>query len=241
MNLKKTSNSRIKLVVLSGAGISAESGIPTFRDAGGLWEGYDISEVATPEAWHRNYKLVLEFYNARRRNVASVKPNKAHMLLAQLQDYCEVQIVTQNIDNLHEQAGSKNVLHLHGEITKACSSFAKREVIDIGFNDILDGQKSADGSQLRPFIVWFGEDVPLIQNAAELVAEADVLLIIGTSLEVYPAAGLVYAASSDTPIYVIDPKALKSKLSLSNQVTQIQASATEGMARFTDELIKLLS
>lgn len=240
MNLKKTSIEELKLVVLSGAGISAESGIATFRDAGGLWEGYDINEVATPEGWNKNFRLVLDFYNARRRNVAQVKPNKAHILLAELEKYFEVTIVTQNIDNLHEQAGSTHVVHLHGEITKACSSLTKGEVVDIGFSDILEGQKSADGSQLRPFIVWFGEDVPQISEAANIVAQADIILIIGTSLEVYPAAGLVYAASSSALIYIIDPKPLTAKIMIPNEVVQIQENATKGMELFTNQLKMML-
>ena len=240
MKLKKPILDKIKVVVLTGAGVSAESGISTFRDAGGLWEGYDINEVATPEGWDKNFRLVLDFYNARRKNVADVKPNKAHLLLAELEEYCDVAIVTQNIDNLHEQAGSSNVLHLHGEITKACSSYTKGNVIDIGFNDILGGQLSADGSQLRPFIVWFGEDVPKIAEAASEVSDADVVLIIGTSLEVYPAAGLVYAANSSATVYLIDPKPLTSKIAIPNEVAQIQENATTGMEIFMNELKKLI-
>ena len=240
MNLKKPINRKLKLVVLTGAGVSAESGIPTFRGTDGLWEGYEISEVATPEAWQRNYRLVLDFYNARRRKVAEVKPNLAHKLLAELEEICDVQVVTQNIDNLHEQAGSSNVLHLHGEITKACSSISKQEVIDIGFNDILDGHKSADGSQLRPFIVWFGEEVPMINAAADIVEQADVLLIVGTSLEVYPAAGLVYYVKRDIPIVVVDPNSLSGKISVSNPLEHLQYRATEGVTIFVEELKKVV-
>jgi NAD-dependent deacetylase len=228
-----------KVVVLTGAGISAESGVATFRGSGGLWEGYDIAEVATPQAWDKNYKLVLEFYNARRRNIAAVKPNEAHRALADMQQHYVVQIITQNIDNLHEQAGSTHVLHVHGEITKACSSNGKRHVQEIGFRDILDGETCTDGFQLRPFIVWFGEDVPLIPRAAELVSQADVLLIIGTSLEVYPANGLVNFAQSDIPIYVIDPDVLLHKISVPNKVVQIQKSASEGIIEFMTALKSL--
>ena len=166
-----------KLVVLSGAGISAESGIATFRGADGLWEGYDVMEVATPEGWEKDFRLVLEFYNDRRRNVSEAKPNNAHLLLADMETGLDVNIVTQNIDNLHEQAGSNKVMHLHGEITKSCSSNTKNHVSDIGFNDIVEGEVCPDGYQLRPFIVWFGEDMPLISEAANLVSEADVVLV----------------------------------------------------------------
>jgi NAD-dependent deacetylase len=221
-----------KIVVLSGAGISAESGIATFRGSGGLWEGYEIEEVATPQAWAKNYKLVLEFYNARRRNVAAVQPNDAHLTLARMQKQYDVQIITQNIDNLHERAGSKKVLHLHGEITKVCSSKGKKHIADIGFRDIIDGEKCPDGYQLRPYIVWFGEDVPLISKAAELVSQADAVLIVGTSLEVYPANGLVNFARSHAPVYVIDPNYLGDKMRLPNKVHHIPKNATEGMRDF---------
>jgi NAD-dependent deacetylase len=240
MNLKKPINRKLKLVVLTGAGISAESGIPTFRGHNGLWEGYDIEEVATPNGWAKNYRLVLDFYNARRRKVAEVQANLAHKLLAELEEVCDVLIVTQNIDNLHEQAGSTQVLHLHGEITKACSSLTKGNVVDIGFDDIDDGDKSSDGSQLRPFIVWFGEDVPMISYAAEIVAEADILLIVGTSLEVYPAAGLVHYANRDIPVVVIDPNSPSGKISVSNAVEHLQYKATKGLPIFAEEIRKIL-
>jgi len=225
-----------KLVVLSGAGISAESGVATFRGSGGLWEGYDIQEVATPEAWEANYKRVLEFYNARRRNIAEVEPNMAHTLLAEMESWCDVRIVTQNIDNLHEQAGSTHVLHLHGEITKACSSNGKNHITEIGFDDIADGDVCLDGFQMRPFIVWFGENVPQIEYAAEVVRTADVLLIIGTSLEVYPAAGLVDFLESHVPIYVIDANPVQHKISAPNSVTHIARGGSEGMKEFVEIL-----
>ena len=225
-----------KLVVLSGAGISAESGVATFRGSGGLWEGYDIREVATPEAWAADYKRVLEFYNARRRNISAVEPNKAHRLLAEMESWCDVQIVTQNIDNLHEQAGSTHVLHLHGEITKACSSKGKNHITEIGFEDIADGDVCPEGYQMRPFIVWFGEDVPNIEYAAQLVRTADVLLIIGTSLEVYPAAGLVNYLESHVPIYVIDPEPVQHKMAVPNTVTHIAKGGRDGMQEFMDLL-----
>jgi len=180
-----------KLVVLSGAGMSAESGLKTFRDADGLWEGYRIEEVATLEAFHRNPSLVLDFYNERRKQLLTVEPNRAHQLLVILESYFSVQIVTQNVDDLHERAGSTQVLHLHGELLKARSS-VKRNLVYPWYKDIVLGDCCELGFQLRPHIVWFGEDVPLIQEAAMHVESADILLIIGTSLQVYPAAGLMH-------------------------------------------------
>jgi NAD-dependent deacetylase len=225
-----------KLVVLSGAGVSAESGIATFRGSGGLWEGYDIAEVATPDGWKKNFKLVLDFYNARRQNVATVLPNEAHLLLASLQETWDVHIITQNIDDLHERAGSKQIVHLHGEITKACSEKGKKHIRSIGFRDLEAGELCPEGFQMRPYIVWFGEDVPLIPVAAELVAQADVVLIIGTSLEVYPANGLVHYAPRSTAIYVIDPNDVSNNLSVSNPVIHIQKNATLGMRDFVSAL-----
>ena len=228
--------SKKKLVVLSGAGISAESGIATFRGAAGLWEGYDIMEVATPEGWAKDHRLVLEFYNARRQNVAEAKPNTAHILLAELEAEYDVCIVTQNIDNLHELAGSSNIVHLHGEITKACSSNQKNHVTEIGYEDIKEGDRCPDGYQMRPFIVWFGEDVPLIPYAAKRVQEADILLVIGTSLEVYPAAGLVNYAKEDVPVYVIDPNKVSHKLQIPNPIFHIQKGGSEGMMELRKRL-----
>jgi NAD-dependent deacetylase len=221
-----------KLVVLSGAGVSAESGLATFRGSNGLWEGYKIMEVASPEGWAKDYRTVLEFYNARRRNIASVLPNEAHKLLAEMEKEWEVSVITQNIDNLHEQAGSTQVIHLHGEITKACSSNQKRHVIDMGFGDILEGDVCEEGYQMRPFIVWFGEAVPLIESATEEVLDADVVLVIGTSLEVYPAAGLVNFARPEVPIYVIDPNPVTRKMQVTNKVIHIQKGGSEGMKEF---------
>ena len=235
--LQKTSPKKLKLVVLSGAGVSAESGINTFRGVGGLWEGYDVRDVATPEAWYKDQELVLRFYNERRKGIAAVQPNDAHKILAELEEELELQIVTQNIDNLHEQAGSSNVMHLHGEITKACSSNAKNHISDIGFDDINIGDKCPDGHQLRPFIVWFGEDVPLIPEAANLVAEADIVLVIGTSLEVYPAAGLVNFAQADVPIFVIDPNEVTHKMQVPNEVIHIQTGGSEGMKEFREMVL----
>lgn len=219
------------LVVLSGAGISAESGIATFRGEGGLWEGHDVRDVATPEAWQRNPELVLEFYNQRRRRIAEVEPNEAHHVLAELESDHRVRVITQNIDDLHEKAGSTEVLHLHGEITTACSSYDKSGVVHIGYNDLRIGEIGDDGAQLRPNIVWFGEDVPMIYEAAEWVAGADVLVVVGTSLEVYPAASLIHYARAAAMIYVVDPADLSGKLRLGDRAIQIRDVASKGLRR----------
>jgi NAD-dependent deacetylase len=217
------------LVILSGAGISAESGIPTFRDSDGLWENHSIEDVATPEGFARNPELVLRFYNERRSKLDSVIPNEGHEILAELEKHFQVTIITQNVDNLHERAGSTNVVHLHGELTKARSSKNPNEIIDIGTKEINIGDKSADGSQLRPFIVWFGEAVPMIEKAAEIVASADILVVVGTSLQVYPAAGLVQMAGHNVPIYIIDPK--KPEISASKNTTFIIEVGSVGLER----------
>jgi len=193
------------LVVFSGAGISAESGIQTFRDSGGLWEQYKIEEVATPGAFARNPEIVLEFYNIRRRAIASVGPNEAHICLADLEEHFNVTIITQNIDNLHERGGSRHVLHLHGEITKAKGNTGNAIPIDLGYSDIKLGDKADNGSQLRPHIVWFGEDVPEYENAKEIISKTDILIVVGTSLNVYPAAGLIHYAPSSSKKIIIDP------------------------------------
>jgi NAD-dependent deacetylase len=193
-----------KLVVLTGAGISAESGLKTFRDSDGLWNGHRIEDVATPEAWERAPAKVLDFYNERRRGLLEAKPNEAHMGLVSLEHFHDVHIITQNVDDLHERAGSKNVLHLHGELLKMRSSMDPALVYDIK-GDISLGQYAEDGAQLRPDIVWFGESVPRIDEAVEIVSSADIFVIIGTSLQVYPAAGLIHLLkSNDVPVYVID-------------------------------------
>ncbi len=223
-----------KIVVLSGAGISAESGIKTFRDSDGLWENYHVEEVATIDAWYRNPNLVTDFYNARRAELAQTEPNEAHRLVAALESHFDVTVVTQNIDNLHERAGSSHVIHLHGEATKACSEHGKRYVQDIGYRPIGYNEKAADGQRLRPFIVWFGEDVPLLSDAAHAIEQCDILIIIGTSLNVYPAAGLLYYAPGSTPIYVIDPKEVQP---ISRDVQFIKEVATKGMRRLYDELL----
>jgi NAD-dependent deacetylase len=195
------------LVVFTGAGVSAESGIKTFRDSDGLWEHYRIEDVATPEAFRKNRKLVLDFYNVRRRQVIAARPNAAHLAIAGLEGTFSTQVITQNIDDLHERAGSKNVLHLHGEITKARSTLDPRLVYEIGERDIKEGDLCELGSQLRPHIVWFGELVPNLDLAADIISGADVLVVIGTSLAVYPAAGLIDYTSADCRKFLIDPKA----------------------------------
>ena len=194
-----------KLVILSGAGMSAESGIRTFRDAGGLWEGHNVMDVASPEGWARDPLLVTEFYNQRRMQLAEVGPNAGHLALQELEDTFETVIITQNVDDLHERAGSSNIIHLHGELTKLRSSRHEDEIRDIGYSATVYGETCSRGSLLRPHIVWFGEAVPLIETAAELVAKADILIIVGTSLEVYPAAGLLYHAPAHCKIYLVDP------------------------------------
>jgi NAD-dependent deacetylase len=195
-----------KIVVFTGAGISAESGIKTFRDTDGLWEEYKISEVATPEAWYKNPALVQDFYNKRRKQVMEAQPNKAHYALAELEKHFDVQIITQNIDDLHERAGSKNVLHLHGEIMKARSTASEKLIYPVKNGIISMGDKCEKGFQLRPHVVWFGEEVPNMDIACEIASKADVLITIGTSLSVYPAAGLIYYTPKKSKVYLIDPQ-----------------------------------
>lgn len=195
------------IVVLTGAGISAESGISTFRDSGGLWEKYSIEEVATPQAWQRNQDLVLDFYNQRRKQLYEVEPNAAHYALAELEKKFEVKIITQNVDDLHERAGSSDVLHLHGELKKAQSSLDPSLVYDIDGWELKKGDKCERDSQLRPHVVWFGEPVPMIEPAAEISSQADTYLVVGTSLNVYPAAGLIHYTKPGIPMYLIDPLA----------------------------------
>ncbi|MEC3881221.1 Sir2 family NAD-dependent protein deacetylase [Parapedobacter sp. 10938] len=215
-----------KIVVLSGAGISAESGLKTFRDLDGLWENYKIEEVATIDAWHQNPTLVLQFYDERRAGVMEAQPNLAHQLLADLQAHFDVQIITQNVDDLHERAGSKKVLHLHGEITKMRS--VKNEMLLFPASQRIKlGDLAEDGGQLRPHIVWFGEDVPMIAHAIPLMAQADYLLVIGTSLQVYPAAGLIDEAPQDCRRFLIDRQLLAPSKSLNYEI--IQDVATAGM------------
>jgi NAD-dependent deacetylase len=223
-----------KIVVLTGAGISAESGIKTFRDADGLWEGHDVMEVASPEGFANNPELVLDFYNQRRKQLLTVKPNKAHFNLAKLEEHFEVTIVTQNVDDLHERAGSTNILHLHGELLKVKSTVDDNLVLDWK-EDLVLGDVCPEGNQLRPHIVWFGEMVPMLEKAVEIVAKADILVIIGTSMQVYPAASLIDYVPENTPIYFIDPKPAVNKNQFEN-LTIIKEVASVG----TDELIKLL-
>lgn len=224
-----------KLVVLTGAGISAESGLRTFRDSDGLWEGYNIEDVATPRAWHRNPQLVLDFYNMRRKNVLDAQPNAAHIGLAELEKHYDVSIVTQNIDDLHERAGSTNVLHLHGEILKMRSVKNEFNVYPIT-GDINLGDVADDGGQLRPHIVWFEEPVPLIPHAASIMQQADVFVLIGTSLVVYPAAGLVDYIPAHVPKYVIDKRI--PHVSRYSNVIAIEKPATEGIQELLQILIK---
>ena len=224
-----------KLVVLTGAGISAESGLATFRDSGGLWEGFDVHEVASIEGWYANPAKVLDFYNLRRKQAADAKPNESHETLRHLEEHFEVVIVTQNVDDLHEKAGSSNIIHLHGELTKVRSENDPDEVIDIGYKEIKPGDKSADGSQLRPAIVWFGEMVPMIEKAAIEVMEADILLVIGTSLAVYPAASLVNYAKEGIPKYIVDPST--PELFSYTGWTHIKKTAVEGVPEIAEILI----
>ena len=227
------------LVILTGAGMSAESGISTFRDAGGLWDQYPVEQVATPEGYVANPQLVIQFYNERRKQLLQVKPNRGHELVAELEKYFNVTVITQNVDNLHERAGSSHVIHLHGELTKVTSTLQpnnpnyikelKPEEFEVKIGDL-----AADGSQFRPFIVWFGESVPMIEKAIEYVETADVFLIIGTSLNVYPAAGLLNYVPRDVPVYLIDPKEVP--IASDRKVYAIRIGALDGM----EELKKIL-
>ncbi|MEZ0182903.1 NAD-dependent deacetylase [Flavobacterium oncorhynchi] len=226
-----------KLVVLTGAGISAESGIKTFRDSDGLWEGHDVMEVATPEGWHKNQDLVLDFYNKRRQQLKEVKPNLGHQILAELENHFDVYIVTQNVDDLHERAGSSKVLHLHGELLKVRST-KNRELILDWTNDLFTGDLDKNGHQLRPHIVWFGEEVPALEEAISIVEEADYLAVIGTSLQVYPAAGLISYTYSITPVFYIDPKPI-SIPNIQNKVEVIAKTATEGVSEMRKKLFEL--
>ena len=221
-----------KLVVLTGAGMSSESGIRTFRDSGGLWEEYDVTEVATFEAWMKNRDLVLRFYNERRRQLEGCEPNMGHNGLAELEKHFDVQIITQNIDNLHERAGSTKVLHLHGELTKARSTVDPSLIYDIGYRDINNGDKCEKGSQLRPHIVWFGEEVPMMEEAVRLTAEADIFVVIGSSLNVYPAAGLISYAPHKASLWLIDPKDVA--VPVYRKVEVIKEKASRGVEILTE-------
>lgn len=225
------------LVVITGAGMSAESGIKTFRDNNGLWEEYNVMDVATPEAWRRDKELVNRFYNERRKQVLNCKPNAGHIGLAELEKNFNVNIITQNIDNLHEKAGSSKVLHLHGELCKVRSTIDERLVYNLEGWELKIGDKCEKGSQLRPHIVWFGEAVPEIDNAIPLVKDADIIAIVGTSLAVYPAAGLVHYASNNCPIFLIDPKIPETYI---KNVTYIQKGASEGVKLLREKLESIL-
>ena len=230
-----------KLVVLTGAGVSAESGISTFRDSDGLWENFKVEEVASIEGWYKNPSLVLDFYNARRAQLPTVKPNAAHYAIAELEKDFDVTVVTQNVDNLHERAGSTRIIHLHGELTKVrpenayneFDGYSEETVFDIGADEIHIGDMAPNGVQLRPHIVWFGEAVPKINAALDAVTEADMMLIVGTSLQVYPAASLYGFAMAGTPIYIIDPKDVLVK---DSRLTHIKEVATKGMEVFKNIL-----
>ncbi len=224
------------LVVLTGAGISAESGIKTFRDYDGLWENYRIEEVATAEAWRKNPTLVLEFYNQRRRQLKEVNPNRAHLKLVELEKFFDVQIITQNVDDLHERAGSTNILHLHGSLLSKCSSYDKSKYRTYVDGDMKLDEKAPDGSIYRPDIVWFGEDVPMFEKAIEISERADVFLIVGTSLQVYPAANLVSYTKPNTPVYVIDKKI---PFFHGKDFIAIEESAGKGMEIFFSQIMEL--
>ncbi len=225
-----------KIAVLTGAGVSAESGISTFRDNGGLWDKYDPQVVASIDGWRADRKMLLDFYNMQRLQLKDARPNAAHLAIAALEKDYDVTVITQNVDNLHERAGSTRIIHLHGELTKVRPeygeydrTFSEKEVFDIGYTEIHLGDKAPNGSQLRPHIVWFGESVPMIEKAIEAVQEADILLIVGTSLQVYPAAGLYRYANWSTPVYVIDPNDLMVR---DSRLTHIKEPATKGMETF---------
>jgi NAD-dependent deacetylase len=224
------------IVILTGAGISAESGLKTFRDSDGLWNNHSIYEVATPEAWAADKQLVLDFYNHRRTELQKVEPNNGHRALTLLEPKFNTQIITQNVDNLHERGGSKNILHLHGLLTQARGEYNPDSVIDIDYKDIKLGDVNESGEQLRPHIVWFGEDVPEIMNAAKICENADYFLVIGTSLQVYPAAGLIHALPSHCEVFVIDPKA--EEILIANKVTVIKEKAGTAVPALVKSLLE---
>lgn len=227
---------RKKIVVLTGAGVSAESGLSTFRDAGGLWEGHDVHEVASPQGFAIDPELVLRFYNQRRRQLENVEPNEAHFAIASLEKKYDVTIVTQNVDNLHERAGSCDIIHLHGELTQAKSVLPPYNVYEIGYKDIELGDACEKGGQLRPNIVWFGEAVPLMTEAATVAASADIFIVVGTSLVVYPAASLIDYVSAQTPKYIIDPNKPDVK-DFHKNIEFITEKATFGMTHLAEKLL----
>ena len=225
-----------KIVVLSGAGISAESGISTFRDNNGLWENHKIEDVATPEAWEMNRELVVKFYNMRRKQLFEVEPNDGHIALVKLEEKFDVQIITQNVDDLHERAGSSNVLHLHGELKKVQSTLDSSLLYTMEDWELKVGDTCEKGGQLRPHIVWFGEEVPNILPATDMVSKADCLIVVGTSLNVYPAAGLIHEARQNIPIYLVDPSDVDTGFLKGVQI--IQANAGEGLTSLVNELLE---
>lgn len=225
-----------RIAVLTGAGISAESGISTFRDSNGLWENHRVEDVATPEGFAKNPELVMEFYNQRRAQLEHCLPNAAHTGLAELEKYFHVDIITQNVDNLHERGGSTKVLHLHGELTKVRSVKDENEIYNWGYKNLKIGDLSPQGHQLRPHIVWFGEQVPLLERAAELTELADIFIVVGTSLAVYPAASLIHYHPIDLPKFIVDPK--MPNVSNHRSFTKIEKSATQGVAELTELLLK---
>ena len=225
-----------KLVVLTGAGISAESGLKTFRDADGLWEGHNVMDVASPEGWYRNTAIVLDFYNQRRRQLHEVKPNHGHIVLAELEKDFDVHIITQNVDNLHEQAGSSKVLHLHGELLKVRSTKNEEYILDWN-HDLVLGDVDDKDNQLRPHIVWFGEMVPALEEAITIIEQADYVAVIGTSLQVYPAASLMHYAIPSVPVFYIDPRPASIN-NLQNQLEIIAMNATDGVPLLREKLLK---
>lgn len=225
----------MKIVVLTGAGVSAESGLKTFRDSDGLWEGHDVMSVASPQGFADNPAMVLDFYNQRRRQLKEAEPNAAHQAIAALEESHEVTVITQNVDNLHERAGSTNVLHLHGELIKARSTFKEDSIIDC-MEDIMLGDLCPNGHQLRPHIVWFGEAVPLIETAMEVMEKTDCVLIVGTSMQVYPAAGLMQYAPAKTPIFFVDPNP---SISSGGKIKVFAEKATTGVPKAIKEIMEL--
>jgi len=223
-----------RVVVLTGSGISAESGLKTFRDAGGLWEGYNVYDVATPEAWLRDRKLVLDFYNERRKQALKAEPNEGHKSLKALEDFFDVTVITQNVDNLHEKAGSSKVIHLHGELFKSRSTHNPNLIYDIEGWELNEGDRCEKGSQLRPHVVWFGETVPMMEKAALITSKADILLVVGTSLVVYPAASLVNYVHNEVPIFVVDPNI--PKVYSSNPIFNYEEPASTGVTKVLEKL-----
>lgn len=232
----KMSKEKLHIVVLTGAGMSAESGIKTFRDANGLWENHDIMDVASPQGWHKNRALVLEFYNQRRSQLQEVSPNAGHMALADLEQHFDVSIVTQNVDDLHERAGSSYIHHLHGELVKVRSTLDSNLVYTYGYKRLEEGDKCEKGSQLRPHIVWFGEAVPAYPKAEEICRSADILLVVGTSLQVYPAAGLVHCVPDSCAVYLVDPQA--DNLAFNGKVQVRNGFAAVELPKLVSELVE---